>query len=63
MSAPIHNRDLDNYLDHSSSVRIRDSRSNSFASTSKSRPRFSRKRGGPNQVNGIHRRRNKRSSW
>ena len=35
MSAPIHNRDLDNDLDHSSSVRIRDSRSNSFASTSK----------------------------
>jgi hypothetical protein len=62
MSAPIHNRDLDNDLDHSSSVRIRDRRSNNF-SGQKSRPRFSRKRGGPNQVNGIHRRRNKRSSW
>ncbi len=63
MSAPIHNRDLDNDLDHSSTVRIRDRRSNSFSSASKSRPRFSRKRGGPNQVNGIHRRRNKRASW
>ena len=63
MSAPIHNRDLDNDLDHSSTVRIRDRRSNSFSSASKSRPRFSRKRGGPNKVNGIHRRRNKRTSW
>lgn len=64
MSAPTHNRDLDSDLSYSSTdVRIRDRRSNEFSSSRQSRPRFSRKRGGPNQVNGIHRRRNKRFSW
>ena len=64
MASPLYTRDQDTVFDYASTdVRIRDGRSNSFESRRQARPRFSRNRRGPTQVNGIHRRRNKRFAW
>lgn len=49
-------------LDYSS-LRIRDRRESDHDSRRTSQPRYVRSRRGPTQVNGIHRRRNKRFSW
>lgn len=60
MSAPFHADDVE--LDYSS-LRIRDRRSSDHDSRRTSQPRYARSRRGPSQVNGIHRRRNKRFAW
>jgi len=60
MSAPYYADDVD--IDYSSN-RIRDRRSSDHESRRTSPPRYARSRRGPTQVNGIHRRRNKRFAW
>lgn len=60
MSAPYYSDDVE--IDYSSH-RIRDRRMSDHDSRRTSQPRYSRSRRGPSQVNGIHRRRNKRLAW
>lgn len=60
MSAPSHLDDMN--LDYSS-CRIRERRSSDFESRRESKPRYQSSRRAPTQVNGIHRRRNKRFAW
>lgn len=56
------NQDLE--LDYSATdIRIRDRRGNDFHARRQSRPKLNKSRRGPSQVNGIHRRRNKRLAW
>lgn len=60
MSAPAHLDDMD--LDYSA-ARIRDRRESEFESRRQPKPRYQSTRRAPSQVNGIHRRRNKRFAW
>jgi hypothetical protein len=60
MSAPNYSDDVG--IDYSS-LRIRDRRSSDHDSRRTSQPRYARSQRGPSQVNGIHRRRNKRFAW
>jgi hypothetical protein len=55
-----HDLELD---DSATDARIRDRRSNDFNTRRQSRPKLNKSRRGPSQVNGIHRRRNKRLAW
>lgn len=45
------------------SLRIRDRRTSEHDSRRTSQPRYAQSRRSPTQVNGIHRRRNKRLAW
>ena len=60
MSAPYYADDVQ--IDYSS-LRIRDRRTSDHESRRTSQPRYARSSRGPTQVNGIHRRRNKRFAW
>lgn len=60
MSAPYYADDA--AIDYSS-LRIRDRRESNHESHRTSQPRYARSSRGPKQVNGIHRRRNKRFAW
>jgi len=60
MSAPNYADDVG--IDYSS-LRIRDRRSSDHDSRRTSQPRYARSQRSPSQVNGIHRRRNKRFTW
>ncbi len=60
MSAPHYTDDVE--MDYSS-LRIRARRTSDHDSRRASQPRYARSQRGPTQVNGIHRRRNKRFAW
>jgi len=60
MSAPYYADDVDNDY---SSLRIRNRRTSDHDSRRTSQPRYARSRRSPSQINGIHRRRNKRFAW
>lgn len=60
MSVPYHADEVE--IDYSS-LRIRDRRASDHDSRRTSQQHYARSQRSPTQVNGIHRRRNKRFSW